>query len=454
MENGKSKMTLKNIICYGLGDFGGAAIWSYISTFLMFFYTDVFKIPALTVSLLFLLARLWDGVSDVLLGIAADRTHTRWGKYRPYLLFIPPVGSILLLLTFWAHPEWSSGAKTAYIYVTYFLVVLAFTSTDIPYGSLPSAVTKDPVKRGHMSTARLFFSICASALLSIFVVPIVESYGADNAQKGYLVVGAMVAVVYCICYWITFAGVRETEDIEENTQPVNIFREFAACGKNTPFLLAVFGQFMFGFLYYGRNATFMYYYTYVEKNVMLMSIFSLITLFPYLAGNLSFPALYKKMKNKGKVTAMAFFGAAASLLPLYFFRAETAMIPFTVLQCISSYCFGLICTGCFAVIPDGVEYGELKSGVRNDAFQYSMASLGNKVGMAVSTAGFVAVLGLFGYVENQAQSQTVLQFIIQGFTVIPGILCILGGVIMMRYKITMDSFAEIVRQLNERRKSA
>lgn len=453
MEKNKRKFTFRNVVCYGVGDFGGAAIWSYISTFLMFFYTDVFRIPALTVSLLFLLARLWDGVSDVLLGIAADRTHTRWGRYRPYLLFVPPAGAVLLLLTFWAHPEWSAGAKTAYAYVTYFLVVLAFTSTDVPYGSLPSAITQDPVKRGHLSTARLFFSICASAVLNIFVVPMVESYGAENAQKGYLVVGAMVAVVYCLGYWITFAGVREVGEYPKTETSVNLVQELASCRKNVPFLIAVCGQFLFGFLYYGRNATFMYYFKYVENDIMLMSISAAVTLLPYLFGNLCFPIFFRKVKNKGKVTGIACIGAAVSMALLYFFRVETAPVPFYVLQCVASFFTGMICTGCFAVIPDAVEYGELKTGIRNDAFQYSMASLGNKVGMAISTASFAAILGLIGYVENQAQTPQVLQFIILGFSVIPAALCVVAAVILMRYPITKDNFADILQQLEEKKKA-
>ena len=142
------KVPLISKIAYGFGDVGCNFSWMFVGNFLMIFYTDVCAIPMTAVSLLMLISRFWDAINDPIIGSLSDRTNTRWGRYRPWLLIGAPLTAIILVLTFWAHPNWSDGSKTIYMYVTYCLLVCGYTCVNIPYGTLCGALTQNIEEAG------------------------------------------------------------------------------------------------------------------------------------------------------------------------------------------------------------------------------------------------------------------------------------------------------------------
>ena len=141
--------------CFGLGDFGNNFVWTFVGSYLMIFYTDVFGIPMAAVSLLMLIARAWDAINDPIIGGLSDRTRTRWGRYRPWVLLMSFPTAIITVLTFWAHPDWSDTSKIVYMYVTYALLVLCYTGVNIPYSAMTSVLTQNTDERAKLSTMRI-----------------------------------------------------------------------------------------------------------------------------------------------------------------------------------------------------------------------------------------------------------------------------------------------------------
>ena len=182
-------------IAYGMGDVGCNFSWMFVSNFLMIFYTDVFGIGMSAVATLMLASRIWDAVNDPIIGTLTDKTHTRWGRFRPWLLFGAPVPAIVLMLTFWAHPQWSQTAKIVYMAVTYCILVLGYTCVNLPYGTLCGAMTQNIDERAQLNTSRSVSAMIAIGVLNIITVPLVTYLGKGNTQFGYLAVAIIYGII-------------------------------------------------------------------------------------------------------------------------------------------------------------------------------------------------------------------------------------------------------------------
>ena len=442
-------MPFKKKLAYGLGDFGNNFSWTFVGSFLTFFYTDVFGLSAGAVATLILVSRIWDAINDPIVGALADRTKTRWGRYRVWELVAAPICAVLVIVTYTAHPEWSTSSKTIYMYVSYGLLVLAYTCVNLPYGTMASAMTQNIAERGKLSTFRLTSALIAIQCINAVTNPLALKLGNGDKAVGYHKVAIVYAIIFVIMHMICGLNSKEVLFAEKKTS-VGFFQNFKAVAKNKYFIIAVICQTIWGFNVYGRGALGMYYFTYYEGDVSLFSTFSLFGMGSFLGAS-TFSYFYGKLKNKGRVAALAAFGAGIFMAPLGFLHCTSSPAIFYACTLVSSLFSGLFTTSVYAVVPDTAEYGEWKTGVRNDGFQYAFVSFGNKVGQAIGSAGGIAILGALGYVANQTQSETVLNALNFMWGILPPILWIVSGLLFLFYKIDQDMFNSMLAEIKARK---
>lgn len=447
-ESKDMKIPVLSRIAYGFGDVGCNFSWMFVSNFLMIFYTDVFGISMAAVSALMLFSRFWDAINDPIVGGLTDKTESRWGRYRPWLLFAAPATSLLLVLAFWAHPDWSSAAKIVYMVITYCLLVLGYTCVNIPYGTLCGAMTQNIDERAKLNTSRSVSAMIAIGVINIITVPLITFFGRSDAKNGYLIVAAIYGCIFTACHFFCFAKTKEAVMVPEK-EKISLQVQLKAVAQNRPYILAMIGQVLFGFTLYGRNADIVYYFTYVEGNAAYYTVYSMCIIIPSIIGAACFGPVFKWTNNKGRTASIFALLTGASMLVLYLFNVRENPIAFYAVSGIVQFFFSGFNTAIYAIIPDCVEYGEWKTGLRNDGFQYAFISLGNKVGMAVGTALLAQLLGKYGYAANQQQNEMVLAVMKHAFTTIPGVLWIVTAIVLFFYRLNRRRYNEIVEELKK-----
>lgn len=446
------KVPLISKIAYGMGDVGCNFSWMFVGNFLMIFYTDVFGIGMGAVATLMLLSRFWDAINDPVIGALSDKTYTRWGRYRPWLLIAAPLTALVLIMTFWAHPDWSDTAKIVYMAITYCILVLGYTCVNIPYGTLCGAMTQNMEERAKINTFRSVSAMIAIGVINIITVPLISALGDGNDKKGYLLIAIIYGCIFAACHIFCFSKTKEVVDIPKK-QKLSLKTQLQAALKNKPYMIAVAGQLLFGLTLYGRNADALYYFTYVEGDAVMFTTYSLVIIVPSVIGAACFPAVFRLTGNKGRAASVFALLTGLSMFAMYFFTASASPVAFYLFAALAQFFFSGFNTAIYAVIPDCVEYGEWKTGLRNDGFQYAFISLGNKVGMAIGTSLLAAILELCGYVANQQQNPAVLSVIRHAFTTVPGILWIVTAGMLLFYRLNKKTYHKIVTEIQERKRA-
>lgn len=436
-------------LAYGMGDVGCNFSWMFVGNFLMIFYTDVFGISMSAVATLMLFSRFWDAINDPIIGGLSDKTHTRWGRYRPWLLFAAPLTALVLILTFWAHPDWSQTHKIIYMAVTYCILVLGYTCVNIPYGTLCGAMTQNMTERAQINTSRSVSAMIAIGIINIITIPLIEWLGNGNARQGYLLIAILYGTIFAVCHIFCFAKTKEVVEVPV-AQKIPLRLQLQAVAKNKPYLLALLGQVLFGFILYGRNADLLYYFTYVENDAVLFTYYSMAIIIPSVIGAACFPKVFQLTSNKGWAASVFAFGTGITIIALFFFSPVTSPIPFYLFAALSQFFFSGFNTAIYAIIPDCVEYGEWRTGIRNDGFQYAFISLGNKIGMALGTALLALSLGWAGYEANTTQNEAVVAIMRHSFSTIPGILWVVTALALFFYKLDKRSYNRILAVIKYR----
>ena len=202
-------ITLKEKIGYGLGDMASSMFWKLFGSYLMIFYTDVFGLPAAVVGTMFLITRVWDSAFDPIVGVIADRTQTRWGKFRPYLLYLAVPFALIGIFTF-TTPELNDTGKLVYAYITYSLMMMVYSAINVPYASLLGVMSPDPKERNTLSTYRMTFAYIGSFIALLLFMPMVNLFGgAEDEQRGWMLSVVVIAVMCAALFYLCFALTRE-----------------------------------------------------------------------------------------------------------------------------------------------------------------------------------------------------------------------------------------------------
>ena len=404
----RGKVPFISKIAYGMGDVGCNFSWMFVGNFLMIFYTDVFGIGMSAVATLMLVARIWDAVN------LSDKTKSRWGRFRPWLLFGAPFTALVLMLTFWAHPEWSQTAKIIYMAVTYCILVTGYTCVNLPYGTLCGAMTQDIDERATLNTSRSVSAMIAIGVINIITVPLIEYFGEGDVKNGYLTVAILYGIIFAACHLFCFSKTREVVTIPP--------------GQKLPLKVQLQS---------------------VMKSANLFSFYSMVIIVPSIIGAACFPMVFRWTQNKGWTAAIFSALTGLTMIMLYFFSPNGSAVPFYIFAALSQFFFSGFNTAIYAIIPDCVEYGEWKTGIRNDGFQYAFVSLGNKIGMALGTSLLAAALGSAGYVANAIQNEAVISVMRHAFSTIPGVLWILTAGCLVFYRLNKKTYNQIVAELEK-----
>ncbi len=436
-------------LAYGMGDVGCNFSWMFVGNFLMIFYTDVFGISMSAVAALMLFSRFWDAINDPIVGGLTDSTNTRWGRYRPWLLIAAPLTAVVLIASFWAHPDWNDTVKIVYMIITYCILVLGYTCVNIPYGTLCGAMTQNIEERAKINTFRSVSAMIAIGVINIITIPLISKLGNGSDQQGYLLVAILYGIIFALCHIFCFAKTKEAVTVPEKKIPIKL--QIKTVAQNKPYLLALIGQFLFGVTLYGRNADALYYFKYVEGSETLFTTYSLVIIIPSIIGAGLFQILFKLTENKGRTASILAFCTGVSMLSLYLFSPVESAVAFYIFSGLTQFFFAGFNTAIYAIIPDCVEYGEWKTGIRNDGFQYAFISLGNKIGMAIGTSVLAAALSCAGFEANIKQNEAVLSIMKHSFSTIPGVLWIITAVVLFFYRLNKKSYNKIVDEIKERK---
>lgn len=442
-------------IGYATGDLSYNFSWYIVSALLLVFYTDVFLIPAAVVSVFVLLIRLTDAVIDPIVGSMADRTRSRWGRYRPWILFAPIVMALALTLTFWAHPDWPEPAKIVYAIVTFGIAAVASTATNMPYGALNAVVSLNTDERLSFASYRMIAASVGSTIIGFIIFPMIGFFSGPTGDqaRGYALTVPVIGLITVILFVICFLSTREIVQPVDTAQP-RMRQLWRSVGGNRPLQLIVIGFFLLGFVAYGRIAIMAFYFQYNVGDLGLFGTFNLVATGATVVGAIFTPLAARLFPrgNKAHLLILSCIIQGVFFSAMFFARDDLAL--FFVFGGIAGIGQGIFSAVIFGMVPDTVEYGEVKSGIRSEGFNYAFTSLALKWGGAAGPAALGFVLAGLGYIPNAEQSPGVLVAIAAMMTIVPGILTLLVIVPFLFYRIDRARYNELVDELQARKELA
>jgi glucuronide carrier protein len=443
-ENPRS-LRLRQFLGYGAGDAANNMAFSMSSMFLLLYYTDVVGISAAAVGTLFLVVRAWDAFADLFAGRVVDSTSTRWGKFRPFLLF----GSLPLLLlnvAIFSVPDLGDTGEVVYAYVSYAIFGLAYSLVNIPYGSLGTAMTQDPAERSKLASFRVVGSNLAILLLAIVVSPQIE--GSDDLQGSLTLTTLALVMVGMALYLFTFSTTRE--QVQRDEARVNLRQTADTLKQNKALLILCLSGLLFLTGWFSLQTVAIYYARDVLGNANLYIVLTVVQT----AGVFIAAALVPRLVGTiGKRRAYQVFGAVAIVggIGVAFAPASTPAIAIAFFG-VLGIGLGGVNTLMFALAADTVEYGEWKTGHRTEGASYSVFSFTRKVGQGIGAALAAFTIGLGGYVEGAAtQPGSAVDAIKAAAGLVPGGFILIAIIIMAAYPLSEDLFRRIVREVADRR---
>jgi len=408
------RLPLAEKIGYGLGDTASNIVFQVVINFMLFFYTDVFGITAAAAGTLMLAVRLFDAVTDPIMGGIADRTRTRWGSYRPYLLWVAFPYGILAVLAF-TTPDLSDGGKLLYAYVTYALLMTAYTAINIPYSALGGVITTDTQERASVQSWRFMLAMAGGALVAAATLPLVELFGAGDQQKGFQMAMVVLGAIAVACFIACFALTRERENPAANSVDQGLVADFFALLRNDQWVLIALITFVLLVSVAMKGAATPYFVSYYLTGYD-MSSEKAITLFMtggMLAGIAGALLANLMTRRFCKVAVLRWTSAAliAVYVALAFVPREAFLLAF-VLSIASNFVHMIIIPYLFSAVADTVDYGLQRWGQGAMAMSYSGHLLALKIGIAMGGALSGWILGWVGYQPNAEQTPEALSGIV------------------------------------------
>jgi GPH family glycoside/pentoside/hexuronide:cation symporter len=444
-------------IGYALGDTASNIFFQTFNIFLTYYYLDVWGIPNAALLWMMPIVRLIGAFDDPIMGLIADRTQTRWGKFRPYLLWGAIPYGICGYLMF-AGPNLSPNARLVYAYVTYALMLTSYTIINVPYSSLLGVISPSSRTRTVASSFRFVGAFAGALLISLFVRPLVKHLGGGNEMHGFRLTMAIFAVAAVLMFWITFGTTRERVTPPAG-QKTNVWGELRELFRNWPWVMLLVASVFSTTFSALRSGTTLFYFTYVvgddgtpiffglDRSTIFLTTGSL----GLVLGTACLGPIARKIDKK-------YYAAALSTITglcfgSFFFVPKDAFAFQLALNALAQFCAGPTSALTWALYGDVADYGEWKFGRRSTGLVYSASLFSIKTGLMVG--GFLLPLFLqqFGFVRKSVQTANALLGITLAFSIAPGLFALLKAGALMIYPLNQVRVDEIERDLAARRAS-
>lgn len=468
------KITLKEKIGYGFGDAASSMFWKIFGMYSLFFYTDVFGITAAAAGTMFLIARLWDSFFDVFVGIISDRTKTRWGKYRPFLLWFAIPFAVMGAVTFYT-PDFGQTGKLVYAYITYSLMMIVYSLINVPYASLLGAISADPKERNSLSSYRMSFAFIGSFVTFMLLQPLIDFFAktfdsntvvqATQATEstvstspigwvmGVSAIGVLCVVLFLLCFNWTEERVTQIE--EDNKASVK--KDLKNLFRSSPWWILIatgLAALLFNAV---RDSVAIYFFRdYVKVNYKVIgtgwdmtTIYFLVGQAANLLGVMAAPSISAKYGKK-KTYMIAIL--CAGILSTLFYFIPNNIVWILIFQFVISLFAGYVLPLLWSMFADIVDHQELLTGRRTTGLIFSSSSMSQKLGWALGAAMSGWILAAFKYspdaIEQTAQTLMGEHLMI---SIIPAACCLLAFIGMMFYPLSDKKVKENTELLNKKR---
>ena len=435
-------------IGYGLGDTASNFVWALMMNFIMFYYTDIFGITAAAAGTMLLVARIADGVTDFMVGAVADRTRSRWGRFRPYLLWMCVPLAVVFVLAF-TTPDFGDWGKLVWAWTTYNLLMLLYTAINIPYGALSGVMTDDPLERTSVNSYRMAFAQIGGIVANSSFLLLVAKLGGGNDQLGAQRTVMLFSAVAVVLFLISFATTRERiqPPAEQRTRLRADIRNLLA---NLHWRM-MFGVGIINITFAVVRGTAGIYYL---KNYLIWDDKRIATFFlvgglaMILGASLTRFAVRAIGRKHAFIASMAL--VALTAIPFYWIQRDQTALVFTF-QILGMVFSGINATLYWALVADTADFGEWKFGIRTTGIVFSATTSSQKAGMGVGAAAAGWLLAYFGYAANAAQSERALHGIVLLNSLVPAAGLLVLALWFTRYGLNDRLCATIRAELAERR---
>jgi GPH family glycoside/pentoside/hexuronide:cation symporter len=464
MSNTIQKLSLRERAFYGFGDLASCLFWQTITLYLLFFYTDVFGLAAVGAGIMIGVSRLLDAFFDVVIGMTADRTKTRWGKFRPYLLWmcVPLAVSAVLAFT---TPNFGPTGKLIYAYITFILFMFLYSAINIPYTSLLGVISGDPVERTSASSFKFIGAYLGGFIVSATALPFASHFGQGNVAKGWQTTLGIYGVAAVILFLITFISTRE------RIQPIakektSIIRDLGDLTQNVPWMLLFAVTILFILFVCIRMSVTAHYFKYYigEQEVtlfgkthkygfeVLASAFNTVGQALAILGVILVP-WFAKLCGRKVALIILFVTALICTGAFYFLKPENLLAIF-VFQIVGSLAGGPISALLWVLYADTADYSEWKTGRRATGLVFSASIMSNKIGWTIGSVIAGVILATTGFVANVAQNVNVqngLKAMMSTIPVAAGAVALI--ILVFFYKLDESTMTKVKAELDERRKA-
>jgi len=440
---------------YALGDTASNLFFQFFAIFIVYYYTDVYGLSAAAVTTMLLTVKLWDWITDPIMGLIADRTNTRWGKFRPYLLWMAvPYGALGYLM--FANPDLGEEGKLIFAYVTYILMMTVYTAINVPYGALMGVMTTSSSERLTLGTFRFVGAFSAAIVLGMSVRPLVRILGGEDELLGFQYTMAIFAVLSALLFLQTFRGTKERVSPPPD-QDSHIGKDLRTLIKNKAWLvMVVAGVFtlasvairgaatVYFFKYYmlDDNSSFIWIW---DRTSFFITVGAIVFVIGVIAGRF-LSNIYDKR------SLMLFLTLSnAIIMGLMFYIPSEDYWTMLAFNALASLLAGPTPALVWAMYGDVADFGEWKYNRRTTALVFSAAQFAQKLGLTIGGVLPTAVLAYVGYEANMVQSETALMGIRLIFTWLPAVFAIIAGLSFIFYPLRDLQLVQIEKELLDRR---